>query len=484
LQAFSGFSQHRRVHTVGSLSISLSPFEAKPTATMPPSTRRSIGVSALQPLSANVPPPTTPGKQVKTLKAELEKKDAENEALRSSIANLTNALTSLNIVKEKISIETTDGNNITNSKNVNDDVSTSGRSKNNKKDKDAPVPAKTAYKFFCETNATTPKQDGVVVDMRQVWKECTQEMRQPFVTVAEADKARYLQEFAVYEEQKVALEMYYSKKKEDMAMAYFEAHLTAQTAIEKAATDTDKKGKKKVKKDPEAPKRPTSSYMYFAIDKRESVTKMKKHASAPPTEIMKILGEMWSKLDKGKAGKNGTKKYDDLAATDKARYESEKADYDAMIAERNTQSKQEKSDRLEQDKEEAMKLMKSIQDANASAAAVTSDAMKTNMVATSTMDDMSVVSGLTAKSKTKKVKDPNAPKKASTAYIFFCTENRALIKSTMPEQTTQTVLLTEVGRQWKELTEQKKEKYVTMSNTDKERYAKEMVKYNAKKPQE
>jgi structure-specific recognition protein 1 len=82
-----------------------------------------------------------------------------------------------------------------------------------------------------------------------------------------------------------------------------------------------KKGKKKAKKDPEAPKRTTSSYMYFAIDKRESVTK--KQANTPPTEIMKILVEMWNKLDKGK---NGIKKYDDLAAEDKARYESEKAE--------------------------------------------------------------------------------------------------------------------------------------------------------------
>jgi hypothetical protein len=411
-----------------------------------------MGANALQPLTDNIPPPTTPGKQVKTLKAELEKKDAENEALRNSIAELTNALTGLNVVSEKIG---TDGNN-----NNNVEVTKS----NNKKDKDAPVPAQTAYKFFCEAN---PKQDGV--DMRQVWKECAPEIRETFLTMAGADKARYLHEFAVYEEEKVALEMYYEKKKEDMAMEFLDAHITAQAALEKA--DADKKGKKKVKKDPEAPKRPTSSYMYFAVEKRESVTKQ--NTNTPPTEIMKILGEMWSKLDKGKKGKNGTKKFDDLAAEDKARYESEKAEYDAMIAERNIQSEQEKLDRLKQDKEEAMKLMKSFQDASA---ALTSDAM--DMVAAN-MEDMSVVSELTTKSKKKK--DPNAPKKASTAYIFFCTENRAMIKSKMPENTPQNELLTEVGRQWKELTDKKKEKYVKMTNKDKERYAKEMEKYNAEK---
>jgi hypothetical protein len=79
--------------------------------------------------------------------------------------------------------------------------------------------------------------------MRQVWKECAPEIRQTFLTKAEADKARYLHEFAVYEEEKVALKMYYEKKKKDMAMEYFEAHLTAHTALEKA--DADKKGQEK-----------------------------------------------------------------------------------------------------------------------------------------------------------------------------------------------------------------------------------------------
>mmetsp|Transcript_464 Transcript_464/g.1044 ORF Transcript_464/g.1044 Transcript_464/m.1044 type:complete len:105 (-) Transcript_464:181-495(-) len=100
------------------------------------------------------------------------------------------------------------------------------------------------------------------------------------------------------------------------------------------------------------------------------------------------------------------------------------------------------------------------------------------------LDDMSVVSELTninKPKKVKKVKDPNAPKGKSSAYIYFSCDNRNQVKASMPEGTTQKELLTEVGRQWKDLTEEKKEKYVKMANKDKERHAEEMEKYTAEK---
>ena len=105
------------------------------------------------------------------------------------------------------------------------------------------------------------------------------------------------------------------------------------------------------------------------------------------------------------------------------------------------------------------------------------------------LDDMSVISEVTEQTnantkpakKVKKAKDPNAPKQASNSYIFFTSENRNSSKAGMPEGTNQRDLLTEVGRQWRESTEEKKAKYVEMANKDKERYAKEMKKYNAEK---
>jgi len=408
--------------------------------------KRSV---ALQPLSNNAKAvPITPGKQVKKLKADLEKKDAENGALQDTIAELSSALDGLNLIKTT---------------SANCSIASSFPDKKGKKDKDAPVPNKTAYKFFCDN---TPKKEGG--DMRLVWKEIAPELRQVFTNLAEADKARFQRENAVYNEEKVALEMYKKKKKEDQAMEFYEAHLLAQAALEKI--EADKKGKK-AKKDPEAPKRPVSSYMYFTTDKRESVTKA--NADASPTQIMTILGGLWNKLEKGKNGKNGTKKYDDLAAKDRARYEPEKATYDAMIAERKAQVELENAEYLKQEKKEAMELLKTVRDANT---VITTEVAK----ASATTDDMSVISDITTTKTKKKKKDPNAPKRPMSSYLFFCNGNRAAIKLEMPEATYKE-LLVEVGRQWKDLTEKKKEKYTNMASLDQARYAKEMEKYNASK---
>ena len=197
-----------------------------------PTTRRSMGSSGLQPLDDNIQrvAPNTPGKVVKNLKAQLEAKDAENESLRKSVAELTKVLGDLTIVKDKMpSLEP-----------FND-------LKKSKKDKDAPMPAKTAYKFFCEAN---PADEGV--DMRPLWKECSPEKREVFTAMAQADKARFERENAVYQEEKTALEMYYDKQKQDVAMQLLEAQQAAWAALDKV--QAEKKKTKKAKKDPEAPK--------------------------------------------------------------------------------------------------------------------------------------------------------------------------------------------------------------------------------------
>merc|ERR1712161_7169 len=115
--------------------------------------------------------PITPGKEVKKLKADLVKKDAENGALQDTIAELASALNCLNLVKTTA---------------ANSSITSSSTDKKGKKDKDAPVPNKTAYKYFCDN---TPKQEGI--DMRLVYKEVAPELRQVFTNLAEADKARF-----------------------------------------------------------------------------------------------------------------------------------------------------------------------------------------------------------------------------------------------------------------------------------------------------
>ena len=82
---------------------------------------------------------------------------------------------------------------------------------------------------------------------------------------------------------------------------------------------TQKKGKNSgTPQDENKVKRPTSAYFYYCNDRRESLKK--EEPSLSMTDSTKKMSEEWKNLDAKKR-----KKYDDLAAKDKERYESEKA---------------------------------------------------------------------------------------------------------------------------------------------------------------
>ncbi|KAF3938167.1 hypothetical protein ABW19_dt0201232 [Dactylella cylindrospora] len=88
----------------------------------------------------------------------------------------------------------------------------------------------------------------------------------------------------------------------------------------RGSAKTTRTGKKK--KDPNAPKRGLSAYMFFANEQRENV-----RAENPGIafgQVGKVLGERWKALsDKQRAP------YEAKAAADKKRYEDEKAAYQA-----------------------------------------------------------------------------------------------------------------------------------------------------------
>jgi len=83
-----------------------------------------------------------------------------------------------------------------------------------------------------------------------------------------------------------------------------------------------KETKVKRKKDPNAPKRGLSAYMFFANDNRDKVRE--ENPGIKFGEVGKLLGERWKALtDKEKIP------YEKKAQDDKARYEAEKARYQA-----------------------------------------------------------------------------------------------------------------------------------------------------------
>ncbi|OIW35009.1 hypothetical protein CONLIGDRAFT_675952 [Coniochaeta ligniaria NRRL 30616] len=96
----------------------------------------------------------------------------------------------------------------------------------------------------------------------------------------------------------------------------------------KAAAKTKKaeKGARRAKKDPNAPKRGLSAYMFFANEQRDNVRE--ENPGVTFGQVGKILGERWKAL----SDKQRTP-YEAKAAADKKRYEDEKQAYNADDAE-------------------------------------------------------------------------------------------------------------------------------------------------------
>ncbi|MCJ1371466.1 Non-histone chromosomal protein 6 [Loxospora ochrophaea] len=76
----------------------------------------------------------------------------------------------------------------------------------------------------------------------------------------------------------------------------------------------------KKKKDPNAPKRGLSAYMFFANEQRDNVREENPGISFG--QVGKVLGERWKALNTKQR-----EPYEAKAKTDKERYESEKASY-------------------------------------------------------------------------------------------------------------------------------------------------------------
>ncbi|RSL39117.1 hypothetical protein CEP53_014302 [Fusarium sp. AF-6] len=89
--------------------------------------------------------------------------------------------------------------------------------------------------------------------------------------------------------------------------------------------DAGKRGKvqkKRGKKDPNAPKRGLSAYMFFANEQRENVREENPGISFG--QVGKLLGERWKALNEKQRAP-----YEAKAAADKKRYEDEKQAYNA-----------------------------------------------------------------------------------------------------------------------------------------------------------
>ena len=179
---------------------------------------------------------------------------------------------------------------------------------------------------------------------------------------------------------------------------------------------------KKLKKDPEQPKRGCSSYIFFCKDARKQVKDM--HDDWKATEVTAEIGRIWREdmTDEMKAP------YIEQASTDKARYLEEMKDYTPS------------TERLAE-------------------------------VASHASDSEG--------SKKKRKKRKPGPKRACSAYIFFCKEMRDKVKEDNDDMDAKEVT-SELGRLWREeyKDDSKLNKpFVKAAKKDKKRFEKEKAEW-------
>jgi high mobility group protein B1 len=160
----------------------------------------------------------------------------------------------------------------------------------------------------------------------------------------------------------------------------------------------------KRQKDPNAPKKPNTSYIIFCGEHRDKVRK--EHPEMSAVDVTSRLGELWKSC-------KDRKKYEDAAERDKNRYETEMSSYVPPVQ----------------------------------------------------SDDGGKRTGRGKKERT-------GPKRPLTAYMYFCQENRDVVKTENPNMNGKEIT-TELGVRWKRLTDAQKAPYEAKQSTDKTRYESE-----------
>jgi structure-specific recognition protein 1 len=91
-------------------------------------------------------------------------------------------------------------------------------------------------------------------------------------------------------------------------------------SLKKAKDEKPKKAKKSKERE-NGVKRARSAYNFFCEEQRSKI--VKDNPGVKPTDVMKLLGNLWKDISEDQK-----KKYEELAAKDKDRYQKEKDDSD------------------------------------------------------------------------------------------------------------------------------------------------------------
>tara|TARA_B100001094_G_C17932421_1_gene671415 strand:+ start:159 stop:539 length:381 start_codon:yes stop_codon:yes gene_type:complete len=78
--------------------------------------------------------------------------------------------------------------------------------------------------------------------------------------------------------------------------------------------------------------------------------------------------------------------------------------------------------------------------------------------------------------KIKKLKDPNAPKKAKSAFMLFCDKYRPILQKENPGEKMGGIAKL-LGQKWKVISDEEKETFMNLNEDEKQRFKNEMEDY-------
>jgi hypothetical protein len=196
-------------------------------------------------------------------------------------------------------------------------------------------------------------------------------------------------------------------------------------AMLKKLEKSEKKAAKK-DKDENAPKKNVSAWILFSKAERPKIKK--EFPKMKPQEVMAELSKRWKIA---KEDEEVMKEFAEKAKQDKERYEEEKKDYVAPEVDSDDETPK-KSKKTKKAKKE------------------------------------------------KKVKAEGEPKRAKSAWLFFCdAERKNLAKEENAPKGKE--VLGELSKRWKALSDKKKKKYNKLAEEAKEQYTEDMKKFKAAK---
>ena len=192
------------------------------------------------------------------------------------------------------------------------------------KDPNKPKGSKSAYIFFCGDHRAEVKksmQDATQTDI-------TRELGRRWNKLKASNVAADQEQFAKYEEQARQDKARHHREMEDYEPP-------SEEELEEAA-QAKKRKKTSTKKDPNKPKRPMSTYLFFCAEHRTEVKNSLVDANAKA--VTAELGRLWNELKASTSSKDKKKlaAYEKNAQKDKERYLGEMAQYAGSEPEQET----------------------------------------------------------------------------------------------------------------------------------------------------